>query len=91
MFNGCLSTDRHGSLIGSGMGSLFDFFTDPASISFLGGTLRTRVGAGLAVRDVSHVTAGDYHSGLFLGNITVLIQIKIVSCVQHCGGVFHRK
>lgn len=46
--------------------------SDPATISLRGGTLRRRVDLGLAVRDTGHVTAGDYHPGWFLGNVTVL-------------------
>lgn len=72
MLNGCLATAVVFSS-GQGWGLFIFFFTDPATISLRGGTLRRRAGLGLAVCDVSHVTAGDYHSGLFLGNVTVLI------------------
>lgn len=71
MLNGCLAT---AVILSSGQG--WGQLADPATISLRGGTLQRCVGLGLAVHDVDHVTAGDYHSGLFLGNVTVLISNK---------------
>lgn len=76
MLNGCLAT-----AMGFSSGQGWGLFADPATISLRGGTLQRRAVWGLAVRDGDvdfladgHVTAGDYHSGLFfLGNVTVSI------------------